>query len=63
MESIKTKKIKKFNGKSLIVTMDIGKQFHYGYFRAPDGTEVKPFAFHTTAKALTHFGINAAVCR
>jgi len=55
MERIKTKKVKKFNPKSLIVTIDIGKETHYGYFRAPDGTEVKPFAFHTTRTSFDTF--------
>jgi transposase len=55
MERIKTKKVKKFNPKSLIVTIDIGKETHFGYFRAPDGTEVKPFAFHTTRTSFDTF--------
>ena len=55
METIKTKRVKKFNPKSLIVTIDIGKETHYGYFRAPDGTEVKPFAFHTTRTSFDKF--------
>jgi transposase len=33
------------NDKTLTVTVDIGKDRHFGYFRCPDGTDVKPFAF------------------
>lgn len=55
MASVKTKKVKKFNPHSLIVTIDIGKGTHYGYFRAPDGTEVKPFEFYTTRKSFDKF--------
>jgi len=55
MERNKTKKIKKFNPKALIVTIDIGKETHFGYFRAPDGTEVKPFAFHTSRTSFDNF--------
>lgn len=55
MKTIKTKKVQKLNAKSLIVTIDIGKGTHYGYFRAPDGTEVEPFEFHTTRKSFEKF--------
>lgn len=55
MGTVKAKKVKKFNPKSLIVTIDIGKETHFGYFRAPDGTEVKPFAFHTTRTSFDTF--------
>ena len=55
MKSVKTKSVKKFNPKSLIVTIDIGKGAHYGYFRAPDGTEVQPFEFYTTRKSFEKF--------
>ena len=51
----KTQKVKKFNPKTLIVTVDIGKYVHYGYFRAPDGTEVKPFKFYNTRKSFDRF--------
>jgi transposase len=55
MKSVKTKTVKKFNPKSLIVTIDIGKGTHYGYFRAPDGLEVEPFEFYTTRKSFDKF--------
>ena len=55
MKTVKPKKVKKFNPNSLIVTIDIGKATHYGYLRAPDGSEVKPFEFHTTHKSFETF--------
>ena len=47
---IKTKKVKWINKKTMIATFDIGKNVHYGYLRAPDGQERKPFSFHNTKK-------------
>ena len=44
MKPIKTTKRSFVNGKHLIVTADIGKDKHFGYWRCPDGTDVKPFA-------------------
>ena len=46
MRSIKAKKVKRINKKTMIATFDIGKNVHYGYFRAPDGRERKPFSFY-----------------
>ena len=45
MKMIKTKKQRIVNGKALIVTVDISKDKHFGYWRCPDGTDVKPFSF------------------
>lgn len=33
------------NGKTLIATIDIGKGSNTGYYRCPDGTDIKPFSF------------------
>jgi transposase len=55
MKSIKAKKSRKFNGKTLIVTLDVGKHFHFGYFRAPNGTEVEPFKLYNTKKSFNGF--------
>jgi transposase len=33
------------NAETLVVAVDIGKDVHYGYFRSPRGSEVKPFGF------------------
>jgi transposase len=43
MKPLKTKKRSFVKGKHLIVTADIGKDKHFGYWRCPDGTDVKPF--------------------
>jgi transposase len=41
----KTQKQRIVNGKALIVTVDRSKDKHFGYWRCPDGTDVKPFSF------------------
>lgn len=43
MKTIKTKKGVAVNRNLLIVTADMGKDKHFGYWRCPDGTDVKPF--------------------
>jgi transposase len=55
MKSIKTKKVKKINDKTVIATLDIGKNIQYGYFRAPNGKDVKPFAFYNSKKSYNEF--------
>ena len=55
MKSIKTKKVTKINDKTVIVTLDIGKNIQYGYFRAPNGNDVKPFAFYNSKKSYNEF--------
>jgi hypothetical protein len=55
MKKTKTKKIKIINEKMLIVTMDIGKTVHFGYFRAPNGKDVKPFPFYNFEKSFNEF--------
>ncbi len=51
MDSSKTKKFKKINSRTMIVAVDIGKGFHVGYFRAPNGEERKPFLFANSANS------------
>jgi transposase len=51
MRSSKTKKVKLINKKTMLTTIDIGKNVHYGYFRAPDGCELKPFSFYNSKKS------------
>jgi len=51
MASIKSKKVKRINKKTMIATFDIGKNVHYGYFRAPDGRDCKPFSFNNSQKS------------
>ena len=55
MASNKAKKIKLINKKTMIATIDIGKNIHYGYFRAPDGHELKPFSFYNSPKSYHRF--------
>lgn len=61
MKTSKTKKVRFVNEKTLIVTIDIGKNVHYGYFRAPNNVEVKPFAFHNSGYSFNKFWNN--ICR
>jgi len=42
---IKTKKHEIVNGRTLLVAVDLGKSKHMGYYRCPDGTDIKPFEF------------------
>ena len=55
MKSTKTKKVTKINDKTLIAALDIGKNVHYGYFRAPNGNDIKPFAFYNSKKSFNTF--------
>jgi transposase len=57
----KAKKIRRINGKTLIVTVDIGKRVHYGYLRAPNGKEVKPFPFYNFQSSFKQFWTK--ICR
>jgi transposase len=57
----KTEKIRSINGKTLIVAVDIGKTVHYGYFRAPNGEDFKPFRFYNFKKSFEQFW--AKICR
>ena len=55
VSKIKSQKIKSVNNQTMIVTLDIGKGSHYGYFRAPDGQDVEPFAFYNTYDSFHSF--------
>ncbi|MFZ0927665.1 MAG: IS110 family transposase [Syntrophobacteraceae bacterium] len=55
MSQNKTKKLGKVNGNTLIAAIDIGKKMNYGYFRAPDGRDVKPFAFYNLRDGFEKF--------
>jgi len=52
---IKTKKQMIVNGKTLTVTVDIGKDKHFGYWRCPDGTDVRPFVFSNNGAGFYEF--------
>jgi len=51
MASTKTKKIKWINKKTMITALDIGKTVHYGYFRTPNGKDIKAFPFYNSKKS------------
>ena len=51
MNSIKSKKVKWINRKTMIAAFDIGKTVHYGYFRAPSGRDIKAFPFYNSKKS------------
>jgi len=55
LKPIKTKKRSFVNGKLLIVTADIGKDKHFGYWRCPDGADVKPFAVENNGACFWNF--------
>jgi transposase len=43
------------NGKALIVTVDIGKVMNTGYYRYPDGGDIKPFEFFNDSRGFGKF--------
>ncbi|MBK5101167.1 MAG: IS110 family transposase [Desulfobacteraceae bacterium] len=55
MDSSRTQKVRKINDRTMIVAVDIGKGFHVGYFRGPNGEERKPFPFYNSAKSFNEF--------
>lgn len=55
MKEIKSKKIEIVNGQTLIVGVDIAKVKNFGYYRCPDGTEVKPFEFFNNGCGFNKF--------
>jgi len=55
LNMIKTKKQRIVNGKTLIVTVDMGKDRHFGYWRCPDEADVKPFAFSNNGTGFSQF--------
>lgn len=55
MRKIETKRLKKVNEKTLIVTVDIGKTTNIGYGRCPNRTEIKPFEFFNNGQGFKKF--------
>lgn len=55
MSKIQTKKLKKVNEKTLIVTVDLGKTTNTGYGRCPNGKEIKPFEFFNNVQGFKKF--------
>ena len=52
---IKPRKAGVVNQKVLIVTVDGGKDKHYGYYRCPDGTDCKAFDFWNNGHGFSEF--------
>ncbi len=50
-----THKVQLVKGKTLIVTVDISKSKHMGYYRCPDGSEAKPFEFPNNRSGFDQF--------
>jgi transposase len=55
MKSNKAEKIKTINKKTLVVTLDVGKKVHYGYFRTPKNQDIKPFPVYNTCHSFDKF--------
>lgn len=55
MKKIKPKRINAVNEKILTATVDGGKDTHYGYYRCPDGTTCKAFAFLNNGRGFQEF--------
>lgn len=55
MENTKTEKLENINAKMMIVAIDIGKTIHHGYFRGPDGQDIKPFPFYNFQNSYNEF--------
>jgi len=55
MKNIETEKLKTVNNETLIVAVDIGKTVNHGYFRAPNGEDVKPFPFYNNGQSFKEF--------
>ena len=52
---MKQKQVKRIDTNTLMVTADCSKGKHMGYFRAPSGIEVKPFAFENSRPGFEFF--------
>jgi transposase len=55
MKDVNTKKLKRVNEKTLLAAVDIGKVKHTGYWRYPDGTDIKPFEFFNNGRGFQKF--------
>jgi len=53
MGMIKPKKVKVVNSKTLVVTIDLGKETNMGYCRCPDRSEIRPFEFRNDRRGFT----------
>lgn len=55
MKNSNTKKLKSISEGTLLVTIDMGKVKHTGYYRFHNGTEGKPFEFFNSRKGFEEF--------
>ena len=55
MQIIKTKTHRLVNEKTLIAAVDVGKGSHTGYFRCPNGTDIRPFEFFNSGNGFQKF--------
>jgi len=55
MKNSTTKKLKSITEGTLLVTIDMGKMKHTGYYRFSDGTEGKPFEFFNSRNGFEEF--------
>lgn len=55
MDNSRTQKTKRINPGTMIAAVDIGKRFHVGYFRGPNGEERNPFLFGNSARSFNDF--------
>lgn len=55
MKNSNTKKVRRVNEETLLVTVDIGMTMNVGYCRCPDGAEVKPFEFSNGKSGFEEF--------
>jgi transposase len=55
MKNSNTKKLKSISEGTLLVTIDMGKMKHTGYYRFPNGTEGKPFEFFNSRNGFEEF--------
>lgn len=55
MKKIKSKKFNVVNKGVMVVAIDASKDKHTGYFRFPDGTDMKPFDFRNDGRGFNEF--------
>lgn len=55
MKNSNTKKVRRLNEETLLVTIDIGMTMNTGYCRCPNGAEIKPFDFSNGRSGFDEF--------
>lgn len=51
----RAQKIKRVNSQTMVVSLDIGKRSHFGYFRVPNGQDMSPFKFDNCRDGFEQF--------